>query len=246
MKMMWKKKCKVCISEIPLTAKKCLYCGSYQDWRRYIELGNTSIALLIALITVLGLLSEKLIDLYAVIRPVKLPNVSISINKIDADKVSVLYSNLGEAKAVTSDGLLCLVPVVSKDSQYYKERIKFRHEINLIRFPKPEEIKAIHMLSFLANDEENIIINPNESKVLEYKIHQSRQIETMTLNEKAKEIHGYCSVSIKDITGKNIGDFVSLSEVDVLFLQEDLQVTSIYNSPEAIKSLEKSERRRGN
>jgi hypothetical protein len=97
------------------------------------------------------------------------------------------------------------------------------------------------MLSFITNDNANIIINPNESKILEYKINQRRPLENRPFNEKSKEISGYCSVSIKDVAGKDIGDFVLLSKKDVLFLQEELQTTPIYNSPEAIKELAKKQ-----
>lgn len=41
-------KCIVCISDINPGAKKCLKCNSRQDWLRYLDVGNTSISLLIA------------------------------------------------------------------------------------------------------------------------------------------------------------------------------------------------------
>lgn len=44
------KQCIQCASEIPSAARKCVHCQSLQDWRRHIDIGNTSLALLIALL----------------------------------------------------------------------------------------------------------------------------------------------------------------------------------------------------
>jgi hypothetical protein len=46
------KPCKVCGEEIKKTALKCIHCDSYQDWRGSLNLSQTVLALLIALITV--------------------------------------------------------------------------------------------------------------------------------------------------------------------------------------------------
>ena len=47
--------CRTCCEAIHPNAKKCGHCESYQDFRRYINLGNSALALLVALISTLTL-----------------------------------------------------------------------------------------------------------------------------------------------------------------------------------------------
>ena len=37
------KPCKVCGEAIKTTAKKCIHCDSYQDWRAYLNFGSTCV-----------------------------------------------------------------------------------------------------------------------------------------------------------------------------------------------------------
>ena len=54
------KACAACGEEISSAAVKCARCGSYQNWRRYVDISNTTISLLIALISVIGLVAPVL------------------------------------------------------------------------------------------------------------------------------------------------------------------------------------------
>jgi predicted nucleic acid-binding Zn ribbon protein len=46
--------CPICRKPIPNDARKCTECDSYLDWRRFLGVGQTSLALLIALISVIS------------------------------------------------------------------------------------------------------------------------------------------------------------------------------------------------
>jgi len=48
------KKCKYCKSDIDKQASYCIHCSHYQNWRRFFKVSNSSLALFIALITVLS------------------------------------------------------------------------------------------------------------------------------------------------------------------------------------------------
>ena len=50
-----KKRCLVCQEEILFGSRKCIHCDSFQDWRRKINLGNSVLSLMVALISVIGL-----------------------------------------------------------------------------------------------------------------------------------------------------------------------------------------------
>jgi hypothetical protein len=47
------KGCYLCSQPIPLAARKCTHCDSFQDWRRHLAFSSTILALLVALISVL-------------------------------------------------------------------------------------------------------------------------------------------------------------------------------------------------
>ena len=88
------KPCVACASKIPASAIKCVKCGSYQNYRRYFEFGNTTIALLIALISVVSLAHKNISDLYRslFVDPFE-PIVVASVSSIERKKVSILFQN---------------------------------------------------------------------------------------------------------------------------------------------------------
>lgn len=55
--------CVVCKEEIKPAAKICNECNSYQDWRQYIAFGNTTLALIVALVSVLSISAKYITEL---------------------------------------------------------------------------------------------------------------------------------------------------------------------------------------
>lgn len=49
------KKCLYCGESIAVSAKKCIHCDSFQDWKRHLSVGNSALALLVALASVITL-----------------------------------------------------------------------------------------------------------------------------------------------------------------------------------------------
>lgn len=54
--------CRICREEIKEGAKKCTNCGAFQNWRRFIDLGNSTLALVIALFSVASIGVPYLVD----------------------------------------------------------------------------------------------------------------------------------------------------------------------------------------
>jgi hypothetical protein len=46
--------CSICKHEMPVGAVKCVECGSYHNWRRFLGMGSTVLGLLVALVSVLA------------------------------------------------------------------------------------------------------------------------------------------------------------------------------------------------
>ncbi|NKM68574.1 hypothetical protein [Rhizobium laguerreae] len=91
------KPCKVCGLLVPQHASKCTHCDSYQDWRRYITLSTTMVALLTALISVIVTGVPQLYQLVHV--PRSSPAVSLLQNYDSPGSSIFLVSNSGDRPA---------------------------------------------------------------------------------------------------------------------------------------------------
>jgi hypothetical protein len=103
-----KKNCLACSSPIPAKAKKCVKCGSHQDWRRHLDFGNTSIALLVAFLGLLTAMPTTFSILQSNWRQVRLPAVEIKIIQLGSNKSQIVIRNNGPTSLVASD-FACLL-----------------------------------------------------------------------------------------------------------------------------------------
>jgi hypothetical protein len=94
------KNCKSCAGQIPKHAAKCQHCGSFQNWRRHLDFGNTFLALLVALISVTG-------STIPIVQKTLTPDDSkVSVRYIDRNDVSfpLIVTNDGDRPAVIDGG----------------------------------------------------------------------------------------------------------------------------------------------
>ena len=54
--------CKQCCNDIPPGARLCSHCSSYQDWRSWFSVSSTVLAMLTALVSVLGIATPAVIN----------------------------------------------------------------------------------------------------------------------------------------------------------------------------------------
>jgi hypothetical protein len=57
LKLITGRKCRECLQTVPSGARLCPNCKAYQDWRRFMAIGQTNLALLVALFSVLTTLA---------------------------------------------------------------------------------------------------------------------------------------------------------------------------------------------
>ena len=60
------KQCLTCASDIHSNAKKCVECGSFQDFRRYLSIGNTTLSMLVALMSAITTFSVLMKQYYEI------------------------------------------------------------------------------------------------------------------------------------------------------------------------------------
>lgn len=87
--------CKLCRHPIPNGAKICSTCNSYQDWRRLIPFSTTVLALLIALISVLGIVIPPL---YKIIHTPQ-SKALLTMPSVDGTTLRITAINNGDAPA---------------------------------------------------------------------------------------------------------------------------------------------------
>jgi ribosomal protein L40E len=209
-----RKSCKVCASEVPFAAIKCIKCNSYQDFRRYFEFSNSTIALLIALISVISLAQKSLSDLYRsfFVDPLK-ADVAVRISAIEREKISILVQNNATSRIVLDDGTLCRVPILVSGVEPSDRRT--------FRYPKPPEVSEVHFIVY-QNPHEQRIIEGGRSTTALFLLHQTRAEEGRPFDERVDEVRAYCFVSYVDQRGRKDGLFVPIDSFDAYLLQKDL------------------------
>lgn len=105
-------KCWACQSDILEAQKVCLECGSWQNWRRYLNLSTATLGLLVALISVSGTaitaISDRLTQKVAVL------HVSGSSQNVrrGEDQYDVTFNlvirNLGSSVAIVNREIYCI------------------------------------------------------------------------------------------------------------------------------------------
>jgi hypothetical protein len=87
--------CKQCKSIIPRGAVICSTCNSYQDWRSFIPFSNTALALVTALISVIGIATPTI---YKIIHTPQ-SQATLSMPSIDGTTLRIVAVNKGDAPA---------------------------------------------------------------------------------------------------------------------------------------------------
>jgi ribulose-5-phosphate 4-epimerase/fuculose-1-phosphate aldolase/ribosomal protein L40E len=217
------KRCNTCASEIPIAASKCVKCGTYQNYRRYFEFGNSTIALLIALISVISLASKNLADVYrsVFIDPLQ-PNFTAHISSIERDKLSILFQNNGTNRITVEGGAICRVPIFKSEPDL-KDGWDFR-------YAKPSEVSAVHLVVY-QNPDGLKVIEAGSATTSVYALHQTRPEEGRPFEETVPEVRAYCFVSYVDQRGNTDGEFVTIKSIDAYFLQKQLMLQQGENAP---------------
>ena len=92
-----RKPCRVCMEEIREGAVKCIHCGSYQNWRRYLAFSVVVLSLLVALFSVLTVGAPIIKDTFTSSRPV----IDVQVlDRVGSVRFTFLVSNGGKGAAL--------------------------------------------------------------------------------------------------------------------------------------------------
>lgn len=105
-KVATKKDCLVCSLAIPINARKCTHCGTYQSFRRHFDFGNTSIALLIGFLGLLTTVPSTFLGIQTVLSKIFDAKIVARLVNIDKDAAILFVKNNGNREIIVS-GLSC-------------------------------------------------------------------------------------------------------------------------------------------
>jgi hypothetical protein len=129
--------CAECAEQISSSAKKCLQCSSFQDWRRYLPVSSTVLSIMVAFVSVLTVFvtvvlnatKEKNTNISFSIINVRQGNISYGDRERQAFKVELFVTDTGSAAgAITS---FFIKPLGS--DRYH----------DMVLTPKKESIRAV-------------------------------------------------------------------------------------------------------
>ena len=133
-------RCKVCLEPIHKGAIKCIHCDSFQNWRRFLNIGSGILSLLVALIAVLTVA----VPIFKSTLTTKKPDVHFSLIKCESKTIHIMCSNLGNRSGILKEA-------------------KLRTFIN---DRETDETKDSPI--FLKWEQQDPIIKPNESKLFKF------------------------------------------------------------------------------
>src|SRR5260370_35611066 len=83
--------CRVCREAIKQGARKCVHCNSFLDWRGWLGISETALALLVALVTVMGATAPRVVELFTP----KYSELRVSIRQVFGQNLEWVASNQG-------------------------------------------------------------------------------------------------------------------------------------------------------
>jgi hypothetical protein len=83
--------CKVCREPIIRGARKCTHCDSLLDWRGWLGISETTLALLVALVTVVAATAPRIVELFTP----RYSDLRVSMRQISYQNIEVVASNQG-------------------------------------------------------------------------------------------------------------------------------------------------------
>jgi hypothetical protein len=83
--------CRVCREPIRQGAKKCIHCTSQLDWRGWLGISETGLALLVALVSVIGATAPRVVELFTP----QFSSLSLSIRQVYSQSLELVALNQG-------------------------------------------------------------------------------------------------------------------------------------------------------
>ncbi|MBV1959276.1 MAG: hypothetical protein KUG53_00955 [Pseudomonadales bacterium] len=126
-------RCRICMSEIEDGALKCIHCGGFQDWRGGINLSQSVLALIIALVSILSVTAPPVLAWYKGTSS----NIDVKWVNVQDTYFGFVAVNSGNAPGILPRGTLFLTDKEGVTTEYNLEP-----SLQSVVIPKEEAIST--------------------------------------------------------------------------------------------------------
>lgn len=155
--------CRECRNDIIQGARKCSVCNAYQDWRRYMLFGNTTLTLLVALISVLATGLPSIVDLFAPISEDVRAYLTGNKQRLHQEFHAINYGN---SPSMIHD--VATLKYGKSDSEKFNIKLEIPGESTYSFVVLPGV--SVRYTFYLDNDQKDILSGDLETCVLHFKV----------------------------------------------------------------------------
>jgi hypothetical protein len=225
--------CVACKSQIKRGARKCFVCGSKQDWTRLFDIGNTSLALLIAAFSVAALASDNLLRVFQFFSNQHAARLSASITNVGPSALSLFVHNDGPGVAILSGGVLCVIWPTKTSLELWVPSSRREGRLVGVRYPRPEETVGQYVYFYEVHEGGPVLVNSGEQQVVHLSF-KEMLIDATAAPPQEDEVKSSCTVTFihEDGTDDVVLDLLKTVEVSFFALdREDVkQAISAYEA----------------
>ena len=209
------RQCRYCKSKLNEGAIKCVQCGNYQNWRRFVDIGNATFALIIASVSLFVSLSYGFSEAYRKYFSRKVA-LGFFVERIDQRGASIVIYNKGEMPVKIAPNLSCQLPIL--DVEGYCNRDANCKER---RIPTSFDIKGVSLITFKL-ESAGII---EGAKYVALRGIKSEPIDVSD-RTKVRPEQGFCLLGYSDLDGNKqavstIVDMDDFFEIDLERIQKN-------------------------
>lgn len=224
-------KCIVCKSTINEGAKKCLACGSRQDFLRFFDVGNTSLGLLIAAFSVLALGADNFVKFANYFVDDEQADFTMKITSVSPREISIFVDNDGPGKAILTGTAMCDVWPAATEMSLWLPSTEKPGTFFGTRYPRPEEVIGRYVYMY-GKGESPIIIESGESRL--FRMPYRDVLISDDKSHQAGEVKSVCNLNFSHENGEDDISWQIIDSVDVSFFSLDnKQVIEIVNEKTA-------------
>lgn len=211
------KKCIHCTTSISAAATRCFQCSGYQDWRRFVPLGNSTLALMLS---VVALTSVFLPDPRALLKEFNdyLSGTNFAMNAtlvdMDINFASVLLENEQNSPAAISS-LICLLNIPLDPYSRIRESLRSRGSGKTYDVDHPLTVKetmGVFQIAFKL--EQPVLVRPYEAIVITLPTaHISAPLRPGKRREPGQTVTSFCAVGGANLEdGSAVGGIIATSD----------------------------------
>lgn len=202
--------CVECAEAIPAGARKCSKCSSYQNWRRHIPFGQSTLALVISVIALgssLALGSKAIMETASGFLTAPNFRLGVAVVSLDEEKARVLLSNSTGRNIVVKD-IDCGLNIPIDAGQMSRDILATRLVADTISdiFLPAQDTIGLFLVSYQTHG--NVVIPPNGRILVEgltKHISSPSMIEPL-LDQRFTQVASYCTASgVDELNEMSIG-----------------------------------------